>query len=99
MILMMMTTLPRHKHGEDDGHGNQCVPLETMRMDEGIVGYVRLRGTPCLLWWRIRLGMKMNKKLTWTSPNRIDIRVTLMIADIGEYILLILQVTTNTGHM
>ena len=43
--------------------------------------------------------MKMNKKLTWTSPNRTDIRVTLMIADIGEYILLILQVTTNTGHM
>jgi hypothetical protein len=35
---MMMTALPRHKHG-DDGHGNQCVPLETMRTDEGIVGY------------------------------------------------------------
>ena len=27
-----------------------------------------------------------------------SIRVTLMIADIGEYILLILQVTTNTVH-
>ena len=39
MILMMMTTLPFHKHG-DDGHGNQCVPLETMRTVEGIVGFV-----------------------------------------------------------
>ena len=68
-----------------------------MRTDEGIVGFV---ARPCLLlWWRINMSQKMNKKLTQTSPNRIDIRVTLMIADIGEYILLILQVTTNTGHM
>jgi hypothetical protein len=39
MILMMMTTLPFHKHG-DDGHGNQCVPLREMRKDEGTVGFV-----------------------------------------------------------
>ena len=39
MILMMMTSLPRQKHG-DDGQGNQCVPLGEMRKDEGTVGVV-----------------------------------------------------------
>jgi hypothetical protein len=58
----------------------------------------RIDGRPCRSLPSVveNMSQKMNKKLTWTSPNRIDIRVTLMIADIGEYILLILQVTTNT---
>ena len=66
---------------------------------EGDVGFVAVPAGPSLPSVVENTPMKMNKKLTWTSPNRIDIRVTLMIADIGEYILLILQVTTNTGHM
>ena len=74
----------------------QCVPLLIDGRIEEIIGFVAHVPAFC---GEEYMSQKMNKKLTRTSPNRIDIRVALMIADIGEYYLLILQVTTNTGHM
>jgi len=43
MILMMMTTLPRHKHG---GHINAFLLRRWDGRIEGIVGFLRQ-------WWRI----------------------------------------------